>query len=245
MSKFVGLCALVVAVALVAAPAFAEVQNVKVSGDIDVKAITHHNFDLQGKQLNNPGGGQAGAGAFAVSNDDEGDLLLQTTRVRVDADLTDNVAATVRLLNQRVWDGPNDGDGDEISLDYGYVTLKELVYSPLTVRVGRQPLKFGTGFIVGDAALLADPNGVFAGTATAAAAASYTAGTGTVFGQEFSEYNAYDAVRATLDFSPLVVDAIWAKINETGVTTNDQTLYGVNLNWKGAPVDKYNGEAEL
>lgn len=234
MRRLIGLCALVVAVALAVAPAFAEVQNVKVSGDIDVKAISHDNFDLKRKQLNlapvSPGS------VDGVTNDDDASVFLQTTRVRVDADLTDNVSTTVRLINQRFWDTDTDPTNN-IDLDWGYVTLKELVYSPLTVTVGRQPLSFGTQFIVG-AGFLADPNVMFA---------SANIGQG-VHGsnfQEFSEYNAYDAIRATLDFTPLVVDAIYAKINETGVTSDDQTLYGVNLNWKGVPVDRINGEAEL
>ena len=125
MRKFLGLVALVVAAALVAAPVYAEVQNVKVSGDVNVKAITHHDFDLKQKQGNL---GIPPRQQGVVSNDDEGDIILQTTRVRVDADLTDNVSAAVRLLNQRIWDGQNDGDGNEIVLDNAYVTLKELVY---------------------------------------------------------------------------------------------------------------------
>jgi len=238
MRTLVGLCALVTAIALAAVPAFAEVQNVKVSGDIDAKYISHHNFDLKNKQLNNPPG--------VLDNDtnsDDGSLFLQTTRVRVDADLTDNVSATVQLLNQRFWDVDNDASNN-IDLDYGYVTLKELIYSPLTVMVGRQPLAYGTQFIVG-AGLLRDPNAMFSSANIGFGSAEQTQ-----VAQEFSAYNSYDAIRATLDYAPFVVDLLVAQIDETyahgtAATAGDEMLYGVNLNWKGVPLDRFNGEAEL
>ncbi len=215
-----------IGVVCVAGPAVAAVQNVKVSGDIDVKAISRDNFDLRKTTR------------FTTTNDDKLQAYLQTTRVRVDAGLTDNVSASVRLLNQRLWDADVEATNN-IDLDLAYVTLKELVYSPLTLTIGRQELNFGTGFIVSNAALLADPNGTFS-----------TAGNATLTNvhgsqlREFSAYNAYDAIRATLDFAPLTLDAIVAKINERGETGHDQDLYGLNLNWKGAPVDRWHGEAE-
>ena len=237
MHRFVGLCALAVAVALVAMPAFAEVQNVKVSGDIDAKYIAHNNFDLKETQLNAPPGILDN-----VTQADDASAFLQTTRVRVDADLTDNVSATVRLRNQRFWDADGASDTNDIDLDFGYVTLKELIYSPLTVTAGRQPVHYGTGFVVGYGGFLRNANGAFSSNIGVGPH-------GTHF-QEFSEDNSYDAIRATLDFSPLVADLLYAKINEVGAKgsaalAGDQDLYGVNLNWKGVPLDQFNGEAEL
>ena len=143
--------------------AYASVQSIKVSGDIDMKAMTHNNYDLKNKQGNIPGGGAAGAGV--VSNDDNASFFLSTVRLRVDADLTDNVSTTVRFLNQRTWDAASVTQ-DDVHIDAAYVTLKEFLYSPLTVVVGRQDLQYGTGFIVGPG-LLADPEGVFTGIDTA------------------------------------------------------------------------------
>jgi len=225
MRKLVGLCALAVVAALVATPAFAAVQNVKVSGDIDVKAISRDNFDLRKTTR------------FTTTNDDKLQAFLQTTRLQVAADLTDNVSATVGLSNQRLWDADVEATNN-IDLDLAYVTLKELIYSPLTVTVGRQNLKFGTGFIVGPG-FLGNPNGTFS-----------TAGNATLTNvhgsqlREFSITNAYDAIRATLDFAPLTVDVIGSKINEVGEGGHDQDLWGLNLNWKGAPVDRWKGEWE-
>ena len=46
MSRFLKLMSILAIVALIAVPAFAEVQNVKVSGDIDSKMINRNNYDV-------------------------------------------------------------------------------------------------------------------------------------------------------------------------------------------------------
>ncbi len=193
--------------------AYAEVQNVKVSGDIDMKAIVHRNYDLKEETRT--------INTNVVSNQDSEDFALSTVHVGVDADLTDNVSASVRLLNQRKWDGAASAP-DQISIDNAYVVLKEFLYSPLTIKAGRQDLKYGTGFIVGPG-LLADPNGVFASGV----------------GQEFSAYNSYDAIRVILDYSPVTIEGLAAKINETNLTDADQDLYGAVVTYKA---DRWNAE---
>ena len=90
----VGLLAFAVALT---GTAYAEVQNIKVSGDLDMKAISHHNYDLKLKQKNESGH----VGVGPITNDDNSNFLLSTLHVNVDADLTDNVSTSVRLLNQR------------------------------------------------------------------------------------------------------------------------------------------------
>lgn len=193
--------------------AYAEVQNVKVSGDIDMKTIVHRNYDLKEETRT--------INTNVVSNQDSEDFQLSTVHVGVDADLTDNVSASVRLLNQRKWDAHTTGT-DQINIDNAYVVLKEFLYSPLTIKAGRQDLKYGTGFIVGSG-LLADPNTVF----------------GSGVGQEFSAYNAYDAVRVILDYSPVTIEGLIAKINESNTTDADQDLYGAVVTYKA---DRWNAE---
>jgi len=197
----VGLLAFAVALT---GTAYAEVQNIKVSGDIDLKGISHQNYDLKDKQRNFSHEGTGGPDN--VSNDDNESFFLSTVHLKVDADLTDNVSTTVRLLNQRKWDNHVAGD-DQMSLDTAYVTLREFLYSPLTVIAGRQDLNYGTGFIVG-AGRLADPEGVFPSTATTGNQST---------GQEYSAHNSFDAIRAILDFAPLTVEGLISKNNETGV----------------------------
>lgn len=200
--------------------AYAEVQSVKVSGDLDVKWISQDNFDLKSKQLNNAGPGTASDGP--ISNDDGASFFLSTAHVTVDADLSDNVKTSVRLLNQRVWDAHS--TDETIHLDNAYVVLKEFLYSPLTVIAGRQNLKYGTGFIVGDG-ILADPEGIFGVTDPGAIHAGGIGG-------QYSAYNSFDAVRAILDFAPYTIEGVFAKVDETGTASDDENLFGFLVNYK-------------
>jgi len=203
--------------------AFASVQNVKVSGDITATGVVRNNFDL----TKTPSGNMHHA-TYQNYDDKERDWLT-ITRVRVDADLTDNVGATVRLLNERNWNGDSTtaywanrnislGIGGNninhetmVDLDLAYVTLKEFLYSPLTLTVGRQELHFGNDWLIGDP----DTN-IWSGRTSLAEG-------------DLSARKSFDAVRATLDYNPLVIDAMYAKIAENDVTVNDDTtLYGVN-----------------
>ena len=220
----VGLLAFAVALT---GTAYAEVQNIKVSGDLDIKGITHHNYDLKLKQKNESGH----TGVGTITNDDTEDFALSTLHIKIDADLTDNVSTSVRLLNQRKWDIFTAGD-EQIAVDNAYVTLREFLYSPLTLIVGRQNLVYGSGFIVGNG-LLADPEGVFASTSTGAGAQ--------LTGEEYSAFNSFDAVRAILDFSTLTVEGVMAIVNETGVANDDENLYGVLANYK---LDRWEAEVE-
>lgn len=194
--------------------AYAEVQNVKVSGDILVNTVSRQMFGLH-KADGTPGNESAGR------NDSES-MLTSQVRLRVDADLTDNVAATVRLINERNWNRENTTNTD-IDLDLAYVTLKEFLYSPLSLTVGRQEIRFGNGLVVGNAR-------------------SYNhTTTSSVLGgipSDLSLRRAFDAIRATLNYDPLVIDAIYAKIDEritpsTSTTlrqnsNQDTDLWGVN-----------------
>ena len=65
--------------------AYAEVQNVKVSGDIIASGVAREHFNL----ANGP--------SYDKNNIDQSFFMTQT-RVRIDADLTDNVMATEDLL---------------------------------------------------------------------------------------------------------------------------------------------------
>ncbi len=192
--------------------AYAEVQNVKVSGDIEVSGIGRWGFDLR-------------------HNDTLGtnsNFLLNQTRVRVDADLTDNVSATFRLLNERAWGntistGSGSENDDEIWIDLAYATLKEFLYSPVTLTVGRQELHFGNDMIIGDM----DTNRI-ATTWTGQTTTSYV-----MPAPDLSKKKAFDAVRLTLNYDPLVIDAIYSRINERFTTRRDNNtdLYGVNARY--------------
>jgi hypothetical protein len=182
--------------------AYAEVQNVKVSGDIIATGVARNHFNLTN-------------GSAGDKNNIKQSFMMSQVRVRIDADLTDNVAATVRLINERVWNGQNDtasSGNSDIDLDLAYVTLKEFLYSPLTLTVGRQEIKFGNGLIIGKAG--AEKNGAVN------------------IPNDLSERNAFDALRATLNYDPLVVDLIYAKVKETDTTRNNTiNLAGINATY--------------
>ena len=221
MKRLMILCVILTAVALIAGPAFAEVQNVKLSGDIKSTGVARENYTLQSENQYQ---------SSELSRYDNG--IITQTRIRVDADLTDNVTATVRYLTQYYWDtedhqGSNSGTADDVDVDLANVTLKEAFYAPLTVIIGRQPLKLGTGFVLGDP----DTN-----TTDANSAADMAYG-------DQSLRKSFDAVRGILDYNPLTVDIFYSKINETdavtGVAGRDTDLWGAN-----AAYDFENSDAE-
>jgi hypothetical protein len=208
---------LVLALAFVvctACSAFAAVQNVKISGDILLQAIDRNNFSLS----------KTGDDNVPLKYRASG--FLSTVRVRVDADLTDNVSATVRLLNERSWGEENttmagwtaQSKNTNVDLDLAYVTLKEFLYAPITLTLGRQELHFGNELIIGDP----DTNW---------------------YAQEvqvpwdLSARKSFDAVRATFNYEPLVVDVIYSKIRENDTwwgtigtpEKRDIDLWGMNI----------------
>jgi len=207
---------------LIAVPAFSAVQNVKVSGDITTYAVWQDEFDLNDNSDS--------VSASNIGLDDEGQLVT-IARLRVDADLTDNVSATIRLISELDWGNPDAtyeyNDDETVSLDLAYLTLKEMFYSPLTLIIGRQELRYGSALIVGDpdTNAAADANGL----------------TGNV--DFLSKRKAFDAVRAILDYDPWTIDLVYAKIDEVYEYTNseDEDLYGVNVAYKFAD---YDAEAE-
>ena len=146
---------------------------------------------------------------------------MQQVGLNVEADLTDNVSTYVRIINERNWDDVTATTLD-IDLDEAYVTLKEMLYAPLTLRIGRQNLWFGKGFIIGSNSASWNANGALTAS-------------------EISDQTAFDAIRGTLDYDPWTLDMICAKIDENTVAaTDDFNLFGVNL---GYLFDKYEAEA--
>ena len=239
MKLFKVLCVMALVFA-VSAIAYAETQSVKVSGDITVRGLARNNYDLNADD--------AAAANTGSQSTNMATSLMSTTEIQIDADLTDNVAGTVRLVNQRVWgSGDNTSAGDEtggvanpfmdqfgavavtstagasfdILVDLAYIELKEFLYSPLTLKIGRQDIWFGKGFIIG--ANMQNPHGA-------------------LFAPEYTAINSFDAIRATLDYDPWTIDAIFAKTDENYRRADDDTnLFGVNV---GYVFDDYNAEME-
>jgi len=200
--RLIVVLALALLVGLTFSAAYAEVQNVKVSGDIIASGVAREHFNLQKV---------AGSSSALKQN-----FLMSQVRVRIDADLTDNVIATVRLINERLWNGQNDSgtastNNGNIDLDLAYVAMKEFLYSPLTLTIGRQEIKFGNGLIMGNAKV---------------------AGSSSSIPTDLTERKAFDAIRATLNYDPLVVDLVYAEVKKSNsVDGNYINLAGVNAKY--------------
>jgi len=240
------------------APSYAEVQNVKVGGEVTVTGFHRKSLRLSEDVFNSSAAQPALAttgqvtGAAPQTGSSGSSFLQQLTAINVGADLTENVSTQVRVINQRVWGALDDNavdstssgsatndHGNAVELSLANITLKELFYSPLTVRIGRQPLWFGRGLIIGSRIHQGD---VDPSNALAA--------------DEFSDLAAgFDAIRGTLDLAgvagmPLTLDTVYAKVTEDDVSVvttgldsshDDTNLFGFNL---GTKFDSMNGEAE-
>jgi hypothetical protein len=237
MRKLLTITALVLVAAIVAVPAFAAVQNVRVSGSVDSTYLHRKNFDF-------------GVPTTACGTGDCGDLeqsiFFTQTILRVDADLTDQVAATVALINERPWaqDGAHDFDfnsqvddadsASTVKIFQAYVTLREMLYSPLTLIVGRQSFSYGNSLIINSA-----------GTNNSAPGDSGLNGVAA----DLTKMTAMDAIRAILDYNPLTIDVVYSQIEDTTASTNqthdrDHVLAGINANYQlgddmGSVVEAY------
>jgi len=201
-------------------PAFAAIQNVKVSGDITTSWIGDSDLDL--------GTNTVVGGYGTPAGQKNQDVFLTQTRLRVDADLSDNVSTTVGLINERAWNAENGTNADSldtnVQLYLASITLRELLYSPLTVQVGRQVFNYGNGLILGDGGPINSAGGNIAGIYA-----------------DLTERTAYDGVTATLDYKPLTISMIYFKNGQTAgsiagdghlVSGDDSDVYGYNANYQ-------------
>ena len=124
---------LMVAALVVATPAFAELQNVEVGGTIRIRG----NFYSAESDLTN----------FA---DDAGNNsnshFEQRTNITVSADFTNDVSAHVNLQDYTIW---GDTSTDVFAYE-SYIEIRETLGQPLTLRVGRQEIIFGSEWLVGN-----------------------------------------------------------------------------------------------
>jgi len=214
-------------------PAFAAVQNVKVGGDITIRGIYRSNFDFikDGTDV---------APGFPAYKDTCG-WLMTTTRIYVTSELTDGVAAVVRLINERDWDAEGNASTD-IDLDLAYIKLTDMLVPGLTACIGRQEILLGEGFIVGNrnaASIAGNPaTGAFADV------------TGTIMAGDYTAKKAFDAIRLDYEVAtvPLTLTGFVAKIREnyaldTSVPPStadvgvDWDLYAINANYQLATAE--------
>ncbi|MDO8525953.1 MAG: alginate export family protein [Candidatus Omnitrophota bacterium] len=252
MKLFRFLCVLALALC-VTASVYAETQSVKVSGDLTMRGIYRNDYTLV-NTVNETTAANGMAATGGLIDGTEKSWAMTVAAVQVDANLTDNVTTVIRLLNQRDWNvshfitnNPNttlipngrggyinNSDEFDVMADLAYLQLKNFIYSPLTLTIGRQNLWFGKGFIVG--ANQQNPGNLAAGTIDS------TIVPGNLSAPEYTAINSFDAVKAVLDYDPWTITGIYSIIEENSVSARDGvSLWGVNVGYK---FDKYNGEAE-
>jgi len=223
---------------LLASPAFAAIQDVKVSGDITSTYLSRDNFDL-GATVGTEDGTSQGTLGFQPVGLKKQSVFITQTRLRVDADLSDNVSTTVGLINERAWGSEHASDttgSDAVSegaaatnyandtnvqLYLASITMRELLYSPLTVTVGRQIFNYGNGLIMGDGGV-------------------NNAATGNLqyIAQDLTERTSYDGIKAILDYKPLTIDMFYFKNGQASVNGNPDSkmtnsdVYGFNANYQ-------------
>jgi len=170
-------------VALVAMPALAEVQNIKVSGGITIRGFIRDNF---------------GSGITSFQDSKSRDWYMSTTTLGVDADLTDNVAASILIGNERDWQAET--DTTSIVALASYVTVKELLYSPLTLKAGRMPVVIADGLVIGD---------------------GYSSHSTLLAGGNYSAQTQFDTIHAILDYDPLTLIIGTIKVEDLAADAGD------------------------
>jgi len=133
--------ALVLLAIAIAIPAFAQVENVKVGGDVAVTMV-YRDFE-----------------AILQASDDATDFFLAQTRVGVSATLANKVSAMIRLISEKQF---AEDAALGIGLDLAYLKVDDLLLSGLSLTVGRQEIQYGDGFLVGSqySSWYGNPSGV-------------------------------------------------------------------------------------
>ena len=194
MKKLLTILAAVMLVGLVV-PAFSAVENVKVGGDIVAKGILRKYF------------GFIDGGNLKTQR-----ILYTGARVYVGAELSNNVSAMVRFINENDW-GSKAGEPRDVSLDLAYVKVADLMVPGLNLTVGRQEIQIADGLVVGS---------------------SYTAGNypTNLGAPDLGLEKAFDAIKLDYAFtaSPVTISAFKSKLLVAKVSNN---LYGLDIGIKG------------
>lgn len=149
--KKVWLIVALVAFGGLAVRSFADVQNIRLSGDIRIRG-----YFLDSTGATGSGGSQLDANES---------FIAQRTRVSCEADLEDHVLVVVTLQAEGRWGDNNQnyyadaGAGSqqdegainrrwEVGIAEAYVQFNEIFYTPATLKLGRQYLQYGRGLIL-------------------------------------------------------------------------------------------------
>ncbi|MCL4694779.1 MAG: alginate export family protein [Candidatus Hydrogenedentes bacterium] len=204
---------LIFVVAFVVAAGHAELQNIAVGGKLEIYGAWYSEFfEPSGGQIRIPDfflpGRAIGPNgtASAIRTGESGHSLSffeQRTRLYVDADFTNHVRGFIELDSIDTWGEDFRSDyrtgadsrvfsGDDVELYQAYIDVDQMFGRPLHLRIGRQELEFGSGWLVG-----ADP------------------GPDPFVGLSF------DGVRMDYMLGNVLVTGWWSKVAERGIQEQD------------------------
>ena len=172
--------------------AVAELQNVEVGGKLRIRGNYYRMDDF---------------GATSA--------VEQRTMLNVKADFTNDVSTFIEFDSYNFWGndfrsdyltGIDGRNGTDVDLYQAYINVKDLWGTPLSLRVGRQELVFGSEWLLGNV----DGNAYFTGLS-------------------------FDAIRLTFANDMFKVDAFAAKLAETyqNFGKGDTDLYGIYASYLG------------
>ncbi len=205
--------------------AHAELQNVQIGGKLEVYGAWYSGFyESPNAEIRVPlfflpkrPIGPNGTISFIRAREDAHNLAFfeQRTRLNASADFTDQVSAFVELDSIDTWGedfrsnyltgaDARANTGDDVEVFQSYITAEEMWGYPVSLRVGRQALDFGSGWLVGS-----DPGAdPFTGLS-------------------------FDAVRLTYAQEAFTADVWWSKLAENSPLEQDGDVdfYGVYLSY--------------
>ncbi len=208
------------AILLAPGAAFAELQNVEVGGSIEIFGNYYTPFYEVNTQTRVPAFlmpfrpiGPFGA-TSGIRSDKDGNSnawVEQRTAINVKADFTNNVCAFIELDSIDVWGEDFRSNyitgadavtptNDDLEVYQAYIQVEELFDMPLRLRMGRQEIILGNGWLVGNNPAW-DP----------------------------LTYLSFDAIRLTYETETVTIDAFWAKLADTSPAEEDgdTDLYGI------------------
>jgi hypothetical protein len=191
----------------------AELQNVNVGGKLEIYGAWYSeffepndgqiripDFFLPGRPI-----GPNGTLSYIRSGNTGHDLSFfeQRTRLYVDADFTNHVSGFIELDSSNTWGEDFRSDyvtgadsraftGDDVELFQAYFDVDEVFGRPLRLRIGRQELDFGSGWLVG-----AD------------------------HGPDPYVGLSFDAIRLDYTVDNFLITGWWAKVAEMGIAEQD------------------------
>ncbi len=232
------------AVLLASLPVAADLQTVQVGGEIRIRGQYWRNsFDnptattytgnmirwpasaLGGRPIGDPYGGQTIVSFFDWDDArDDYRLVEQRTRLNIRADFSDSATAYTELESYEAWGedfrsnyitAVDRRGNSDVEVYQAYIEVRDLFGSPLQLRLGRQEITLGSGWLVGNNNNLPEFGGL-----------------------------SFDAARLTWATDQFSADALWAKLAEQFNSWNDGdrdlfALYGSYTGLEAVAFDLY------